>query len=164
MPDWEVRFTGQGELLQPLLDLALTLGVKGRLAFLGTQDNNLILPDCDAMIAPAVADAVNGEDTGDPLREGWATGLPVIASNLLSHCEMVRDGENCLIYPMDDPETLALHMADVARNASLRERLTKAGAQALESCSDQDTAEAYMHLYLNFLSPKGRERALLRNR
>lgn len=151
MPDWEIRIVGEGELFHPLLELAMTLGVKGRLAILGRQKAGNILPHCDALISPAVSPAVNGEDNGDALREGWAAELPVIASDLPSHCELARNRENALVYPADDPASLAAHMADVARDADLARRLCKNGAAALGACTAGKTAEAYIALYEELL-------------
>lgn len=151
MPDWEIRIVGEGELFHPLLELAMTLGVKGRLAILGRQKAGNILPYCDALISPAVSPAVNGEDNADALREGWAAELPVIVSDLPAHRELARNRENALIYPADDPASLAAHMADVARDADLARRLCENGAAALGACTTGKTAEAYISLYEELL-------------
>lgn len=159
IPDWEIRILGEGPLFHPLLELAMTLGVKGRLAILGRQNGNSILPYCDGLIAPAVSASLNGEDNGEPLREGWAVGLPVVASNLLAHCELARERENCLIYPMDDPAALAAHMADIARDPALRRQLRAGGETSLLACTARDMADAYHSLYESLLFPGKRHLA-----
>lgn len=151
MPDWEIRILGEGPLFNPLLELAMSLGVMGRLAILGKQRENDILPYCDCLIAPAVSAALNGEDNGEALREGWAVGLPVIASNLLAHCELARNRDNALVYPMDDPNSLAAHMADAARDPDLVKALCANGTTSLMACTATDMTAAYIALYESLL-------------
>jgi glycosyltransferase involved in cell wall biosynthesis len=64
------------------------------------------------------------------LFEYMAAGRPVVASDLPSTAEVVRDGESALLYPPGDREALAAAIARLRDDAALRDQLA-ARARAL---------------------------------
>ncbi len=61
------------------------------------------------------------------LFEYLACGLPVVASDLPALREVIRDGENGLVFAEGDPDALAAALARLAGSPGLRERIGAAG-------------------------------------
>ncbi|MDR1242930.1 MAG: glycosyltransferase family 4 protein [Deltaproteobacteria bacterium] len=147
LPPWELRISGSGPLFSSLLTLAKELKVESHLAFLGGQDSNVVLPDCDVLIAPAS----QGEGCSLPVLEGWATGLPVICSDSLAHVEIVHDGQDALFFKQDSPEDLAAKMLALCREESLRASLAAGGTRSLSNFTCATMLEQYVGLYRRLL-------------
>ncbi len=140
---WEVRMLGTGEQFAPVAALAAELGVDTRLAMLGWQDSRAFLPDFNLLVVPSV----DGEGSSGTIKEGWATGLPVIASDLPSNLELIQDGENGLVFTNRDHVALADRLQRLMGDAALNARLVEGGFATVERFSDQRMAESYMELY-----------------
>ncbi len=67
------------------------------------------------------------------LLEAMATGLPVIATPVGAVSEIVRDGVDGRIVPVDDEPALARALAELAHDESLRVRLGAAGRARVNS-------------------------------
>jgi glycosyltransferase involved in cell wall biosynthesis len=147
LPPWELRISGSGPLFSFLLTLAKELGVENHLAFLGGQDSNVVLPDCDILIAPAT----RGEGSSLPVLEGWSALLPVICSDSLAHEEMARNGGDALFFRQDSPEDLAAKMLSLCREEKLRAALVEGGSRSLSNFTCADMAEHYIGLYRHLL-------------
>jgi glycosyltransferase involved in cell wall biosynthesis len=59
-----------------------------------------------------------------------AHGRPIVSTHPPVHLPELRDGENVLLVPPDDPDAVAAAMARLATNPALRQRLGE-GAEAL---------------------------------
>ena len=69
----------------------------------------------------------NGDRDGLPnvLMEAMACGLPVVTTGISGIPEMIRDGENGLLVPPDDPKALAGALLRVHRDRDLARRLSQ---------------------------------------
>lgn len=144
LPPWEVRVAGSGPLFDAILAEAKTLGVAERLALLGWQDSKVILPHCDVLVVPSV----DGEGSSGTIKEGWVVGLPVVASDLASNLELVRDGVNGLVFPSGNGMELAACMARVVRDQVLHDRIVAGGTASVATVTDARMAHAYKQLYV----------------
>lgn len=149
LPPWEVRIAGEGPLFQELLDEAFSLDVHPRLALLGKQDSRIVLPLCDVLLVPST----EGEGSSATIKEGWATGVPVICSSLPSNTELVEDKHNGLVAPVGNPLALAAAMARCMNESALRQRLAANGHKSLRQFTDTRMAEAYIELYRSLIDP-----------
>ncbi len=140
---WELRIIGEGPLFRPLLEQAQKLGVEKRLAFLGRQDSRVELCKCDILVAPSV----DGEGSSAVLKEGWATGLPVICSDLPSNLELINPEVNGLSFASGNSAELAEAMFRLAGDAALRARLAENGRESLRGFTHLKMAGRYMELY-----------------
>ncbi|MDR2826243.1 MAG: glycosyltransferase family 4 protein [Deltaproteobacteria bacterium] len=147
LPPWELRISGSGPLFNTLLNLATELGVESHLAFLGGQESNVVLPDCDILIAPAS----EGEGSSLPVMEGWTTRLPVICSDSMAHTEMANDKADALFFMQKNHTDLADKMLALCKNAHLRESLVAGGTQSLAKFTCTALAERYVELYSRIL-------------
>lgn len=147
LPPWEVRIAGSGDLFQSLLNEAFELNVASQLALLGQQDSQKILPLADAIVVPSI----DGEGSNATIKEGWATGIPVIASNLESNTELIQNEINGLLVPVNDPVALAMAMIRCMQESRLCERLTSEGTKSLENFTNTTMVNQYLKLYRNLL-------------
>lgn len=109
-----------------LREMALRLGVQGRVNFAGHRDR------AGLMEAYASADVVVfpvqwREPWGLVPLEAMARGRPVVATGRGGSGEYLVDGENCLLFDAEDPDALAAALMRLASDAGLRERLREAG-------------------------------------
>lgn len=147
LPPWEVRIAGSGELFQSLLNEAFELDVASQLSLLGQQESQNILPLADAVVVPSI----NGEGSNATIKEGWATGIPVIASALESNAELIQDNINGLLVPINDPIALAMAMIRCMQEHELREQLVIEGKKHLKNFTKKTMVQKYLDLYHTLL-------------
>lgn len=150
LPPWEVRLVGGGPLFSHLLDEAQALGVAARLAMLGTQDERVMLPQCDCLVVPARS----GEAGADAVRAAWSVGLPLIASSIEAHAELVDDGVSGLLVPEGDAAALAAAMLRVMTERAVGERLVQGGDAKLACFTSESVGQQYVALFREALSAK----------
>ncbi len=82
--------------------------------------------------------------------EAMACGRPVVATATGGAAEYLRDGENCLIVPVDDPQSLAAAVQRLAADEALRAGLV-AGGHATAARLTQDAWVAAVLGYVDAL-------------
>jgi glycosyltransferase involved in cell wall biosynthesis len=87
--------------------------------------------ECDLYVTPAYV-----ETFAHPLVEAMASGLPVIASDLVVHREVCEDA--ALYFPTFSPEGLAERVAQVVQNPELAEGMSKRGLERSADFSWKD--------------------------
>ncbi len=82
----------------------------------------------------------DGDRDGIPnvMVEAMAAGLPVVSTGVSGIPELVRDGENGLLVPAEDPGALASALLRLATDMSLRDRLAAAGRETVAERFDGD--------------------------
>ncbi|MBA3384772.1 MAG: glycosyltransferase family 4 protein, partial [Actinobacteria bacterium] len=98
----DLVLAGDGPDAEKLRALAGELGLDGRARFLGPQPRSTVfelLRAGDAVVLPS-----KWENFPHVLVEALAVGTPVIATAAGGVTEIVRDGENGLLVPPEDPE------------------------------------------------------------
>ncbi len=117
---------GDGSSRAALEDLAHELGIKPRVRFLGWQDDlKPLLAVADMMVCPGPHD-----DTGDAVMEGWSAGVPVIAADSLGPGLLIKQRENGMLVPVDDPINMAEAIKILSRDPATAKKLGEAGASA----------------------------------
>jgi len=80
--------------------------------------------------------------------EAMAAGLPVIAGMVAGNCALVRDGENGLLFPLEDPRALIAAAMRLSTEQALRARLGAAGKRiAAAKFSAEQEIENHQRLY-----------------
>lgn len=102
---------------------ALGLGERVRFAVLERADLREVYADADALIFPSWYE----EPFGIVPLEAMACDTPVVATGQGGSGEYLRDAENCLLFPPDDPAALAAAVARLASDPALRLRLVDGG-------------------------------------
>jgi len=114
---------GEGPLRQDLEALADTLGLAGRVRFLGWRDDReALLRAADICVVPS-----RYEPLGSVVLEAWAHRRPVIAAASAGPASLIRDGEDGLLVPIDDATALATALTRIMVASSLAPSLVESG-------------------------------------
>lgn len=143
LPPWKVRLVGDGPLRDPLELQRGRLGLESRVEMPGRRESRQELPLAHALVVPSV----DGEGSSGTIKEGWASVLPVIASDLSSNTELITDGYSGLLFTTGSPETLARAMRRVLLDESLRADLVSGGCDTLPHFTAQHMVENTIRLY-----------------
>ena len=130
VPQAYLMIVGAGRLEQELKNLADSLGIARRVRFLGRR------PDIGACLEAADVFAFPTLLEGHPLAlvEAMFKKLPAVASDIEVLREVLRDGENGLLFNPNDADGLAAAMIKLRNEPQLRERL---GNQALRDAQER---------------------------
>ena len=116
---------GDGSLRDSLQRRVEELGLGGEVVLSGNVGQDRIRScylDADLFCLPSL-----GEGVPVVLMEAMATGLPVVASQIMGVPELVEHGVSGLLVPPGRPEALANAIEDLAGDPGLRRRMGEAG-------------------------------------
>ena len=118
---------GDGALLAQCQELARSCGVADRVIFPGYQsDVGLWYGTADAAVS-----ASRSEGLPFNIMEALYAGLPVVASAVKGHTDLIVHGETGLLYPYGDSGAFARQVQTLLDDPALRERLGRSGAAAV---------------------------------
>jgi glycosyltransferase involved in cell wall biosynthesis len=136
---------GDGAERQPLAESARRLGIAERVHWAGWQnDTTPYFALGDVFVCPS-----RHEPLGNVILEAWQHRLPVLSTRNEGAQELVQEGENALLAPLNDPAGLADGLQRMlALPAAERERLAAAGhATVQREHSEQAVVSAYLDMY-----------------
>jgi glycosyltransferase involved in cell wall biosynthesis len=128
IPEVQFVLAGDGPLRSALEAQARSLGLEGRVKFLGHRtDISDLFAGCDVFVLPSLYE-------GLPLSilEAMAAGKPVVATQISGTDEAVIDDETGLLVPPADPTALAAAIRSVLDDRALAQRLAFAGRIRVE--------------------------------
>ena len=129
---WRLDHIGGGTELAVLKAQAAETGLSGRILWQGAQDQRAVLAAYRASdtFVLACRIAADGDRDGLPnvLVEAGSQRLPCLSTTVSGVPELIRDGENGLLVPPDDPVALAGALERLIRDPSLRARLGDAAS------------------------------------
>ena len=135
---------GDGPELASLKCLARELGLEGVVLFTG----HLRRPE--AVMRNALFFVLSSRVEGFPnaLLDALASGMPCIAADCpTGPAEMIEHGRNGLLYPPDNVEALAAHMANLYKEKGLRDSLGANAAILAGRYAEKDMAEKWAALF-----------------
>jgi len=138
-PDWTLTILGEGPERSALQFLARSYGIEGRVSFPGVVD------DPSKYLARAGLFVLSSRYEGFPnaLLEAMACGTPSIATDCPSGpSEIIRDGVDGLLVPVDRPDLLADQLSQLMGNPGLRNQL---GLRATEVVDRFDAESVFDH-------------------
>ncbi len=143
-PAARLVLVGDGPARAVLEDKAQSLGLIGRVSFLGMRsDPERLLQACQIFVLPS-----RSEGMSNALLEAMATGLPCVASCIGGSSDLVEHGVTGLLAPPGNATTLAEMLCTLLDDGSLRNRLgTAARAGVIERYGMDRVVRAYMELY-----------------
>ncbi len=126
---FELWLVGDGPERQRLQSLARTANVADRVSFLGMRRD---LPE---LMPRAGVAWLLSEREGLPMvaLEAMAAGIPLVASDVPGTRDLVRDGQNGLLVPLDDPRAVMRTSERLWREPALRRRLIEGGRHTAEA-------------------------------
>ncbi|NKM33543.1 glycosyltransferase [Rhizobium laguerreae] len=124
---WRMDHIGGGEELAKLKVLATELGISGRIVWKGAMAQEDVLDHYRRadLFALACRIAANGDRDGLPnvLVEASSQRLVCLSTNVSGVPELLKNGENGLVVPPEDPALLANALEAAIRDPALRKRL-----------------------------------------
>lgn len=129
---WRLTHIGGGPLLPQLKNQAASLGIAGRVEWLGAQAQDAVIAayrSADAFVLACKRDR-DGDMDGLPnvLMEAQSQGLACAASAISAIPELIIDGETGLLAPPEDVKALSVAIERLIVDPALRNRLGEAGA------------------------------------
>lgn len=134
-PNTFLGIAGDGPLRAGLEADAVHLGVEKQVKFLGRRE------DVPALLAAADLFMFSSRYEGMPnaVLEAMGSGLPVISTAVQGAEELIQDGENGLIVPVDDPAAFAEAILRLLKNPEERRRLGEAARTTIQKEYTLDT-------------------------
>lgn len=107
---------GDGILLDETKTLAAELGIENRVVFLGyTKNMDELYPCCDVAVSTSRIEGLPFN-----IMEAMACSLPVIASDIKGHRELIAHGENGLLFESRNAEVLSDQIITIYIDAEFR--------------------------------------------
>ena len=134
---------GEGAEQAQYETLAQTLGLTDRVRFLGWRtDRAALLAAADICVMPS-----RYEPFGTVMAEAWSAGTPLVTAAAQGPLAYVKDGENALMVPIDNPPALAAALSRLIADPALAAHVAKGGRKTFE---ESFTAAAYVRETLRF--------------
>jgi glycosyltransferase involved in cell wall biosynthesis len=145
-PNLRCRMIGEGVELNRLRSLAQELGVSEKVEFLGRQTRLQVAQVLQESTIFALPSRYEG--LGCAYLEAMASGLPTIACRGQGIDEVIRDGENGLLLPPNDPDGLAGVLRRLLTDPDLRRSMGSAArSTVVESYTLRHQAEELLGIY-----------------
>ena len=130
---------GDGALFEEMKALAVSLGVESQVVFLGyTRNMHELYPCCDVAVSTSRIEGLPFN-----IMEAMASGLPVIASNIKGHQELIMHGENGLLFESGDVEKLAELLDKIYLDSEFR---IKCGTVSLDKVKRFSLAQVFSEI------------------
>ena len=123
------------------------------LGFVANEDLPSVYRSCDVYCSPALG----AETFGIVLLEAMASGIPVAASNIDGYKQVIKEGENGLLFNPKSPEDLAEKLLSILTNTSLRDNLISNGLESAKQYDWQKIAERVYQVYNKTLDKNNNE-------
>ena len=114
-----------------------------------------LLGEADLLCAPSLG----GESFGMVLTEAFASGTPVVASDIAGYREVARDGQDSVLVPVGDPVALGEALRSLAFDPDRRAAMAEAARERAERFAWPNVTREVVDVYEEALSvpqPEGR--------
>jgi glycosyltransferase involved in cell wall biosynthesis len=123
VPRLHLWLAGAGTEETALVARIKALGLDTRVTLLGWREDTASL----YAAADMLVSSSRLEPLGNVVIEAWAARLPVVATATSGPRALIRDGENGLLVPIEDADSLAAALRRLADDRALRDALAAAG-------------------------------------
>lgn len=149
LPDAYYWIAGEGELRLELEDRAKKNGVLDRVRFLGWRtDREALLEAADICVFCS-----RFEPFGAVFVQAWAAKTPVIVSDADGPAQYVRDHEDTLVVPKNNPAAIVQAVRELQANPALCQYLITNGyARYQAEFTKEQTIKAYLDFYQQVLA------------
>lgn len=129
VPETYLVIAGEGPERENLEQLATVLGVRPRIRMVGWRDDvPALLASCAIFVCPS-----RHEPLGNVVIEGWAQSRPVVAAASQGPVQLINDGVDGVLTPIDDVPAMAKAINKVLNDETLAADLAQAGRQRYEA-------------------------------
>ena len=153
VPGAVLWIAGEGHEKQNLERFAAGLGVDDRVRFLGWRgDRSALLRAADICVV-----ASRDEPFGNVVVNAWAHAVPLVATRARGPGALVRDGEDGLLVPIDDPVAMAAAINRVIGDKAFAQGIvSKGSARAAGAFSEEAVVGQYLDLFKALAASRGR--------
>ncbi|EUK18585.1 glycosyltransferase [Commensalibacter papalotli (ex Servin-Garciduenas et al. 2014)] len=145
LKDAHLFIAGEGEERAHLEQLTETLNVSDRVHMPGwVEDISQLLGACDVFVCSS-----RHEPLGNIVLEAFAATKPVAALASQGPLELITDGENGLLSPLEDEKLLAQSIQKLLDSADFSSKIAKAGRKKFET---EFSKETVLQQWYDFLS------------
>ncbi len=143
----ELVLPGDGALLDRCRSLAARRGLAGRVTFPG------YMSDLTRLLVQADAAVSSSRSEGLPFNivEAMLSGLPVAASRVKGHTDLVEDGKTGFLFELGDPAGLAGAVLRLAEDRELAESMGERGREKAMAYTLEPVLPRVMEAYLSVL-------------
>lgn len=144
-PNVHFLFLGEGSMREEYKRLSASLGIEKQVTFFGFAEN----PKAYQRLLFLNVNASRGTETSClATSECLSLGIPTVASDFGGNTEMIKDMENGLIFPSDNPHALSECIIRLIRDRALYKNLCLGARKSyLELFSLGKMAQKYRTLY-----------------
>ena len=129
LPEARLAIAGDGPEETALRRLATHTGVAARVHFLGwREDAGALLRAADLFVC-----ASRIEPLGNMVIEAWSAGCPLVAVAAAGPRELVRDGDDGRVVPLEDPAALAAAIGGMLADRAAAAAMARAGRRRFET-------------------------------
>ena len=141
---FKVLLVGEGPLKSYLENLIKTLGIEQYVKFLGFRnDIGNLLSISDIVVLPSLREGLS-----IALLEAMAAGKPIVATNIGSNSEVIKDGVSGLLVPSKDHKALAEAVMKILLNPDLAKKLGNSARVVYQNYYTEDRMlNEYVKLY-----------------
>ena len=147
VPDAILVIAGEGPAVQPLRELAATLGLANNTLFVGYLDRSGPLMDC-YRAADAFVFASRTETQGLVLLEAMALGVPVVSTAIMGAKDIVGPGRGAIV-AHEDVEDFSMKVVRVLTSPTLKKSLAADGREFARRWAEDGFAERLVEFYRN---------------
>ncbi|PHS74388.1 MAG: sugar transferase [Porticoccus sp.] len=135
---------GDGPLKLQLVDRVKQLGISDVVWFSGDRNDVPVLMQLmDIFILPSLAEGIS-----NTLLEAMASGLPVIATSVGGNVELVEDGVNGRLVPVNNVSAMANAVAELVDDPALRQSMGEKGLALVRTTFNwEKTVTNYLAVY-----------------
>ncbi len=141
IPTIKVLLVGEGPEREHLESLAIALGIRQKIVFLGSVSEERkfqYLTASDIFVLPSLH-----EGFGIVFLEAMYCGLPIVTTDCGGQTDFVKDGHNGFLVPVGDVEAIADRIVTLLQNQALREQISENNREDVKGFSISATAERY---------------------
>ena len=134
---------GDGILFHDIKELAKDLKIDDRVIFLGYCANiQELYPCCQVSVSTSRIEGLPFN-----IMEAMASGLPVVASNIKGHQELVVHMENGLLFESDNEADLAQQLTEIYERADLRNQFRSSSLERIKQFSIAEVLPEIIEIY-----------------
>ena len=152
-PEIKLVFVGDGELREEAERLVQKLHLELNVFFLGTRT------DVPVLLKRSTISVLSSFWEGLPyiLLESLALAIPLIASDIPGHKQVIQDRKNGRLFETGNPESFAQVVQDLLSHPESMSRLGESGLKTVET---HFALDAWLKAFQNLYSQKGKNKPL----
>lgn len=141
--DVRYAFLGHGKLYDDIKNRAEEMGLSDYIRFFGyRRDAELFYSAADMVVAP-------GSQEGLPVHvlEAMASGLPVVATAIRGHTDLIKDGRNGFLYNFNDTDAFCSLVKEVMNNSEIAKTISSNNISDVKKYSVENAVKNMADIY-----------------